>query len=57
MPIKNVAMNNTQHFYISKSSEDIQIQCHMNLQEASMHVVGDDSFMTREIYSRYSKLR
>jgi hypothetical protein len=46
MPIKIVAANNTQRIYISKSPEDIQIQCDMNLQEASMPVAGDDSFMT-----------
>jgi hypothetical protein len=48
-------MNNTQWIYISKSSEDIQ--CYMNLQEALMHVAGDDNFITQAIASRYSKLR
>jgi hypothetical protein len=52
-----VAMNNTQHSYISKSFEGIQIQCDVHLQEESMHVVGGGSFITKEISSRLSKLR
>ena len=57
MPIYILAMNNTQRIYISKSSEDIQIQYDMHPQEASMHVVGEDNFIARETTSRYSKLR
>jgi hypothetical protein len=50
-------VNNTQQIYISKSSEDRQVQCDMHLQKASMPVAGDDNFIARETTSRYSKLR
>ena len=48
-------MKNTQRIYISKSSEDIQVQCDMYPHEASMHVAGDDNFIARATNSRSSK--
>jgi hypothetical protein len=50
-------MNNTQWIYIFKSYEDIQVQCDMHLQEASILVARDDNFIAQETTSRYSKLR
>jgi hypothetical protein len=48
-------MKNKQQIYISRTSEDIQAQYDMNLQEASMHVDGDEDFITQETTSRSSK--
>jgi hypothetical protein len=50
-------MNNTQWIYISRSSEDIQVQYDMHLQEALMPVAGDEDFIARATTSRSSKLR
>jgi hypothetical protein len=38
-------MRNTQCIYISKSSEDIQVQYNMHLQEASTPVDGNEEFV------------
>jgi hypothetical protein len=49
-------MNNTQRIYISKSSEDIQVQCDLHLQEASTPVARDNNFIALATTSSYSKL-
>jgi hypothetical protein len=50
-------MKNTQWIYISKSFEDIQVQCDMHLQEESTSVAGDKNFIARAKTSISSKLR
>jgi hypothetical protein len=43
---KSIAMKNTQRINISKSSQDIQVQYDMHLQEALMFVARDENFIS-----------
>jgi hypothetical protein len=54
---KSVDVKNTQHIYMSKSSEDIQVQYDMHLQGASTPMDGDENFIAQEKTSRSLKLR